>query len=257
MDKFTLSHMLKKSNAICRAAFIRQKCFGKRVLDLGCICHSVEYALKDQEWLHKNIKSVASELIGVDYLPTEVDRLNTMGYNIVFADVTKPLDIEGKFDVIVAADIIEHLLNFEGFFSNIQRLLKDDGIIIITTPNPFYAELFHFVTFKQNFLNNPEHTCWIDPYTLSQLVERFGYTIKEMHYIKDSYKIKNLIIETSYHRYEILTARWSNDFLMMKIIRKTIGIVFQSFYIPFKLATGSYSKLVRHSDYLAVLSRHK
>lgn len=253
MDKFTLTEMLKKSKPVERVSFIQEKCLDKRVLDLGCIRHSADYALKDQNWLHKKIKLVANELIGIDYLSGEVEKLNAAGYHIIARDATKPLNIKGKFDVIVAGDLIEHLVNFEGFFENCQRLLKDGGIIIISTPNPFYAELFHFLSFKHNFLINPEHTCWIDPQALLQLTERFGYLISEIHYIKESFKIKNLILETSNHRYDILSEKWTPESLKKKIKRKIFGIFFQVFYVPFKIIIRSNTILVKYSDYLAVL----
>ena len=47
------------------------------------------------------------------------------------------LDIqtEEQFDVVVATEIIEHILDLKRFFGEIKRVLKDDGGLILSTPN--------------------------------------------------------------------------------------------------------------------------
>lgn len=253
MDKFELVEKIKKSRPVIREDFIEDQCRGKKVLDLGCIRHSADFAMKDPTWLHRKIKQVATEVVGVDYLPDEVKKINAQGFNVSYGDVTQPLDLTEQFEVIVAGDLIEHLENFGGFFANCKRLLQKDGAIILSTPNPFYSELNDYVTLKGTFLINPEHTCWIDPQALSQLAERFGMVIDEIHYVKNSYKVKGLISETSSYRYDILHGTWSPESLARKISRRLTRIVFGILYGPYRFLTGGYSRLVRYSDYIAVL----
>ncbi|HUJ19452.1 MAG TPA: class I SAM-dependent methyltransferase [Nitrospirota bacterium] len=253
--RYALAAKLNNSKPVVKENFIQDACRGKSVLDLGCIRHSANFAINDPNWLHKIIKFVAKKVIGVDYLPDEIKKLNALGYDIIWGDVTKPLAIHETFDVIVAGDLIEHLANFEGFFENCSRLLKADGVIIITTPNPFYAGEFHFTAFKKRFLINPEHTCWIDPQALSQLSNRFSYEINEIYFIKNSWSLKNLICETEQHPYDILQGVWQGDSLRLQLMRRIMGAIFNLFYVPYTMFTGSRSRLVRHSDYLAVLAR--
>lgn len=42
---------------------------------------------------------------------------------------------EGSFDFVSAVEIIEHLESPVGFLRNVRRLLKTDGIALVTTPN--------------------------------------------------------------------------------------------------------------------------
>ncbi len=42
---------------------------------------------------------------------------------------------EGRFDFVAAVEVIEHLENPIGFLRNVCRLLKPDGVAVITTPN--------------------------------------------------------------------------------------------------------------------------
>ena len=39
-------------------------------------------------------------------------------------------------DIVIFADVVEHVLDISASLLEINRVLKDDGIIILTTPNP-------------------------------------------------------------------------------------------------------------------------
>ena len=287
-DKFPLAKNIRKNTPVEKVEIICSYCRGKKVLDVGCVRHSADYALNHPNWLHRKIKEVADSVLGVDYLQGEVRKLRAKNYNVIYGDVTKELDIDDSFDVIVAGDLIEHLTNFDGFFQNILRLLKNDGVLIITTPNPFYSDLFFYSVFKKNIIVNPEHTCWIDPVTLNQLVSRYNFEIEETYYIKNSWRLKNLIYENEKYKYDILNGKWViNDkinldrssvinvtsnffFISLKSILKLndrhyrlfvygtkliLGFVFNLYYLPFKCVFGLNSKFVKHSDYLAVIKK--
>lgn len=45
---------------------------------------------------------------------------------------------DGSYDVVIAADIIEHLVDTEFFMAEIKRILKSAGHVILTTPNLYY-----------------------------------------------------------------------------------------------------------------------
>ncbi len=255
MTKYELRRKISSAGVVERDKFIQQMCSGKHVLDLGCIRHSAEYALADPGWIHNKIKSVASKVVGVDYLPEEIEKLTAKGYDIIFGDVTKPIDLNDKFDVIVAGDLIEHLVNFEGFFENCSRLLNPDGVLLISTPNPFYSAEFHFVAFKGDYLINPEHTCWIDPQALSQLSSRFDYRIDDIHFVNKPWKLSGIITETENNQYNILSGKWDQRSIAYKLYREFMRILVGVLYLPYRILTLSNTKLVRYSDYVAVLKK--
>jgi len=45
------------------------------------------------------------------------------------------------FDVVIAAAVIEHVCNAKAMVDECNRVLKKDGICIITTPNPFFENI--------------------------------------------------------------------------------------------------------------------
>ena len=155
---------------------------GKKVLDLGCVQHSSEKA-NAEDWLHKILAKHASYILGVDILEDEVKKLRDMGYNVVAADVEKMDLPEKDFDVIVAGELIEHLSNPGLFLENCRKHLRDGGLLIITTPNPF-CFLFVRKSIVNNLKINPEHVAWYDEITLKQLLERYKFEPVEIKYLE-------------------------------------------------------------------------
>lgn len=243
--------------AVNKVEFIKTACKDKDVLDLGCIRHSAEFALNDPNWLHTHLQKVSKSIVGIDYLDAEVKKLRAEGYFIFTADVTQPLPFAQSFDVIVAGDLIEHLTNFDGFFQNVNRLLKDDGVLIITTPNPFYSEEFFYTVFKNKIFVNPEHTCWVDLQCMNQLISRFSLRIDELYYLNNTAWALKYYIANKDNNYDILLGKWNKNTIADRVYRKIYEIGFGITYLPLKLLVQTLSPKVKYADYLAVIKKRQ
>ena len=156
----------------------------KHVLDLGCVCHDLDQTAVP--WLHGFLRDRAASVLGVDYLPEAVDRMRADGFDAVCADVQQ-LDLGRQFDVVVAGDLIEHLDNVGLFLDRCAAHLADDGVLLVTTPNPVnYVRLVRTLV-KGSAGGNKEHTCWFTAKVLRQLAERHGLEVAEEAYIDDTY----------------------------------------------------------------------
>jgi SAM-dependent methyltransferase len=79
-------------------------------------------------------------------------------------DLNEDFSQIGKFDVVVALDIIEHLENQFHFLRQIKSILKGNGYLIINTPNPAstYSRFkFFYVGYLSCF--NPSDVAHINP----------------------------------------------------------------------------------------------
>jgi SAM-dependent methyltransferase len=155
----------------------------RKVLDLGCIDHSAETALDlGDAWLHSQLREVAEKLVGIDLLADDAATLNERGYDIRIADV-EHLDLGETFDLVVAGDLIEHLSNPGLFLDSVARHLEPDGALVVTTPNPFNVEQFAQALFRNEVRANLEHTMWLDPRVMHELVARSPFEIVDFHWI--------------------------------------------------------------------------
>ncbi|MFC6888249.1 class I SAM-dependent methyltransferase [Halorubrum trueperi] len=166
-----------------RFEFVEPYVTGKEVLDFGCVQHTPNKTDRD-DWFHDMICDVASYTVGVDTVEEGITKLTQEGYNVHHGDV-KSIRLDEKFDVVVAGELIEHLADFESFFETVRYHLRDDGVLILTTPNAFSLYFWLKCLLDHEFVN-PDHTCWFDASTLSQLLESQNYSVKKMMHAKMS-----------------------------------------------------------------------
>jgi 2-polyprenyl-3-methyl-5-hydroxy-6-metoxy-1,4-benzoquinol methylase len=152
------------------------------ILDVGCVNHSLDD--DDKNWLHGQLQEISDDVTGIDILDDKVEEMQDMGYD------ARPKDAENfsfnrKFDVIVAGELIEHLSNPGKFLNSAYKHLNDDGLLVLTTPNPWY--IFHVLAVYTGIAEwNEEHTTWYDFIVLDELLTRHGFTIQNFDYVRPS-----------------------------------------------------------------------
>jgi 2-polyprenyl-3-methyl-5-hydroxy-6-metoxy-1,4-benzoquinol methylase len=163
--------------------FIVGQCRGRTTLDVGCIDHSLEKVqAQGATWLHARIAGVAEEVIGVDILSAEADFLNRHGYTIVVADA-QTMDLGRRFELIVLADVVEHVENPGLLLSTAVRHLEPAGRIILSTPNPFFAGRLVTALWANAVGVNKEHVVWFDPQVAYRLTQRLGLAVVDFRWV--------------------------------------------------------------------------
>ena len=76
------------------------------------------------------------------------ERLKDHGHNVTTIDVSKKADVtmdidnasfpsrfKGRFDCVIAGEIVEHVVYTDKLFSEIRKSLKPNGILVLSFPN--------------------------------------------------------------------------------------------------------------------------
>lgn len=132
-----------------RTDFIKEEMFGK-VLDIGC----------EEGELHSLINN--KNVYGLDLNPKRQKERVTKGNaeNLPYKD--------SVFDTLISGELIEHLENPDNFLKESKRVLKNNGIIIITTPNKnSWINLF----FRSSHIKS--HHNLFDMHSLKKVVENY------------------------------------------------------------------------------------
>lgn len=97
-----------------------------KLLDVGC-----SYGDFGQKLMR-----LGFTVYGVDIRKTHLAQSKKRGLIAKYADVEKGLPFEDSFfDVVFAGEIIEHLYDTTSFVSELSRVTKPHGLVIVTTPN--------------------------------------------------------------------------------------------------------------------------
>jgi len=135
---------------------------GKDVLDIGS-CAEQGKNIKPKT-LYNLIKKNSNSVVGID--------IESGTPEIIKANA-ETVKINKKFDLIVAGDVIEHLHNPGIFLDNMYQHLKNEGKMIIVTPN---VKSIGYLPFK----GNDYHTCWYCKNTLRYLVENHNFKVEKV-----------------------------------------------------------------------------
>lgn len=97
-----------------------------RVLDVGCLDGTIGALFME----------MGNDVYGVDASEPAIAKALERGIKAVRGNVEErfPFDNE-MFDAVFAGEIVEHIFDIDMMLSEIHRVLKPNGILVVTTPN--------------------------------------------------------------------------------------------------------------------------
>lgn len=93
-----------------------------RVLEVGCLDGRYLEVLRGRGW----------DVHGLDIQPQSAQY-------IVEQDAAEPFPFSEEFDLVVAAEVVEHLVDTDSFLGHCAEVLKPGGQLIMTTPNLLFS----------------------------------------------------------------------------------------------------------------------
>jgi ubiquinone biosynthesis O-methyltransferase len=123
------------SEHVARYAFARKYVNGKRVLDAGC---GTGYGSAE-------LAQDAAEVTGIDIAADAIEYAQASfpitGLRFTETSCMAMALPNESYDVVVAFEVIEHLTDYREFLRECARVLTQDGLLIVSSPNKrYYAE---------------------------------------------------------------------------------------------------------------------
>ena len=136
-----------------------------KILDVGFAGHPNRY--------------LQGEVIGLDRVPI---KKNPENYSkTIVADCHKIPFKDKTFDTIVSGDLIEHIENPSKFLKECKRILKDNGLLIFSTPNASFFPLFFLnALFIKKLYFNDTHINLFHPRIIYKLLKYCKFDLKKM-----------------------------------------------------------------------------
>lgn len=151
---------------------------GNRALDIGCGRGVFLDILKRDGW----------NVLGVEYSEDAVHMAHEQfGVDALLGNFETIELPDERFDLITFWDVLEHMRTPRGALARCRSLLKEDGLIVIETPNMdsllnVSADWSYRAGWKwpASLLYGPHHLYYFDPVTLGHLLERTGFCISQL-----------------------------------------------------------------------------
>lgn len=103
-----------------------------------------------------------NQAIGIDLSEELIKTNEDTGIELKIGDAENLNFDDNAFDVVIACAVIEHVDDHDRMLRECFRTLKKNGILIITTPNPFHDK----IAMKTGYLNESNH---VETFTLPRL----------------------------------------------------------------------------------------
>ena len=157
---------------------IDKKSQNLKVLEIGAAYGETLFYLKQN--------GIASEVVGVDIFEDAKNKQNYKPLDqFIFGDIEK-IDLPEyfqHFDLILLADVLEHLFEPKSVLETLKKYLKEDGKIIISMPNIRHYSALYKIVFKGDFkyeesgIFDYTHVRFYCRKNIQDLLETAGYKV--------------------------------------------------------------------------------
>ena len=147
---------------------------GSRILDLGC----------SGGLFAAHARAAGHEVTGVDYLEIPGVRERTDHFVKASLEQGIPEEVGDGFDIIVAADVIEHLSRPGEILRDMRRVLRPSGQVLLSVPNfahwyPRSRVAMGLFGYDRRGILDETHLRFFTRQTLRRLVRACGFDILE------------------------------------------------------------------------------
>lgn len=146
---------------------------GKKFLEIGC----------GLGYFSNKASRLGAKVSGIDIGPklVAINKKLTPNGKFMVSSASKLSFKDESFDVVLSTEVIEHVENQKAALKEMSRVLKRNGILVITTPNRIFKPLFDFLSWIRI---RPYHgnENWIYSWDMVRIMSQNGLKLEKERY---------------------------------------------------------------------------
>ncbi len=156
---------------------------GKRVLEVGAGSGAIT----------KHLAKRNDEVVAIEINPKSIEKLRRYVSKVYSVDLNDAnwaddLSASGKFDVVVAADVLEHLYDPWQAIRNMKKLLTEDGSIVTSLPHAGHCSVMGCLMqgdfeYREWGLLDKTHIRFFGLHNIQTLYQGVGLAITDARYV--------------------------------------------------------------------------
>ena len=140
-----------------------------KLIDIGCGTGYFLAYMKAKEWdtigfeINEKAKNIATDKFGLEvHDPKQIDKIENT-----------------SIDCVTMWHVLEHFHDPSKVLNSIQRILKDDGVLVIALPN---NDSYDAKYYKENWAawDVPRHLWHFNPSSFKIYIEKYGFRIRKI-----------------------------------------------------------------------------
>jgi SAM-dependent methyltransferase len=146
-----------------------------RILDVGC----------GTGMNAQHLAASGHTVVGLDLSPVAIDKFRQKGFDCIVCDIEKeggvPLP-SGSFDLIFASEVIEHVADTATFLSEMNRLVRPGGVLVLSTPNSAFwpYRILGILGRTPTEYQHPGHVRFFSRRLLTNALVAAGFIVEKM-----------------------------------------------------------------------------
>lgn len=209
-----------------------------RLLDVGCASGGFLAAMR--RWIDWDLYGIEVDSQSVAYAR------DTLSLDVTEGSFTHSHFETDFFDIVTMWNVIEHLDAPQQALQNIARILKPEGVLAISTPNPTCIERHLFGPYWAGW-DTPRHLYIYTPEVIQHALDRAGFEVISVSSYSGGYSVLALTIEN------LLRDKGAPEWL-----RRAASTILRSFWI--RALSNPYYYLAGYlntSSVMTVIARPK
>lgn len=182
-DRHTYDYSVDTESRSAPAHVLRLAGEDKRVLELGCGPGSIT----------KLLAARGCSIVGVEIDPDAIKRVSSHCERVVQANLNEEswptsVGLTEKFDVVIAADVLEHLYNPWDVLKKMSTFVSDNGYLVVSLPHAGHAAIISCLLsgdfqYRDWGLLDRTHIRFFCLKNIEDLFSRAGLKILDFHYV--------------------------------------------------------------------------